>query len=204
VVDREDLRFCPMDYVRRLAPAVRKYCYPLGLRLTRTANEWRRGGLRRVIAYRLISLLHAVPDGDEVRQINRETLRRAGKDLRLGGSVMIIPGGGGKNDRRWFGGIGIIARDVLENPGAKDVWVVPIREENSSNHRIYASMMSGPLARMRHRRFERQPIVFRFAEPARLKDVVSPSQSTRQIVESLRRHFEAAFSQSKEAGRPGA
>jgi len=193
IVDREDLRFCSTNYVRRLIPRFRKYCHPLEVRLTKTATEWRRGGLRRVLAYRLISLLHAVPDGKAVREINRETLRLAGEDLRSGGCVMIIPGGGGKRDKRWFGGIGILARDVLEHPGEQDVWIVPVREENSSNHRIYASMMKGPLAKMRHRRFERQPILYRLAEPARLRDVVSPTQSTRQMVETLREHYENAF-----------
>ena len=193
VVDREDLRFCSTNYVRRLIPRFRKYCHPLEVQLTKTATEWRRGGLRRVLAYRLISLLHAVPDGQAIREINRETLRLAGEDLRSGGCVMIIPGGGGTREGRWFGGIGILARDVLEHPGEQDVWIVPVREENSSNHRIYASMMNGPVARMRHRRFERQPIVFRLAEPAMLKGVVSLSQTTRQMVDSLRNHFENSF-----------
>lgn len=192
-IDREDLFFCSTNYVRRLIPSFRKYSYPLEVSLTRSWTEWKRGGLQRVLAYRLVSLLHSVPEADAARETNLEALRQAARDLRDGGSVMIIPSGGGKRDRTWFAGIGILARDLLDNPGGEDVLVVAIREENSSNKRIYASMMNGPIACLKRRYLYRRPIRFTFAEPLLLTDVAGDAGTVRDTVAALRTHYETRF-----------
>ena len=192
-VDREDLRFCSTSYVKRLIPSFGGYCYPLEVPLTRSWTEWKRGGARRVLAYRLISLLHSVPSPDEARRVNLETLGRAAKHLRCGGSVMIIPGGGGKRDRAWFSGIGILATDLIENPGAEPVYVVPTREENCCNRRIYATLMRGPVALARRGLMSHRPVRIRFAHPVPLLDVVGESPTIAGAVSALRRHYETAF-----------
>lgn len=192
-IDREDLHFCSTNYVRRLIPRFRSYCHPLEIPLTRSWTEWRRGGLQRVLAYRLLSLLHTVPGPAEAREINLAALDRAADDLRNGGSVMIIPGGGGRRDRTWFGGIGILARSLLAQPGADDVLAVPIREENSSNHRVYAILMNGPLARLRRRMLDRRAVRMRFAPPVPLREVVGEVDSTADAVQALRAHYDSCF-----------
>jgi hypothetical protein len=192
-IEREDLRFCSTSYVRRLVPSFRPYCLPLEVPLTQSWVEWRRGGLRRVLAYRLLSLLHRVPDREAARASNLDTLRRSADHLRAGGAVMIIPGGGGKRDRAWFPGIGILARELLEGSGAQPVHVVPTQEENSSNHRIYASLQRGPLARIKNHVYSRRPIRLTFAEPALLEVVVGSAATVPAIVAALRAHYESCF-----------
>jgi hypothetical protein len=193
-VDREDLAFMSTSYVRRLIPSFRKYCLRLEVSLTRSWTEWRRGGLRRVLAYRLLSVLHAVPRPDEAKEINRRAIGDAVDFLQSGGSVMIIPGGGGKRDRDWFPGIGLIAKRLVENPGAEPVWVAPIREENCSNKRIYATLLSGPFARVRRRRNDRHPVCIRIAAPTRLTEVIGKTPSVTSAVAALRDHYRRAFS----------
>jgi len=195
-VDREDLRFCSTSYVRRLIPSFSGYSYPLEVPLTRSWTEWKRGGARRVLAYRLISLLHAVPSPDEAKRVNLEALGRAADHLRCGGSIMIIPGGGGKRDRTWFSGIGILATDLIGNPGAEPVYVVATREENCSNRRMYATLMRGPIALVRRRLMSRRPVRMRFARPIPLREVVGENPTVAGAVDALRRHYEAAFVKS--------
>jgi len=189
-VDREDLAFLSTSYVRRLLPHFRKYCHRLEVSLTESMKEWRRGGVRRVLAYRLLSLLHAVPSPSEAKEINRRAIHDAVESLRVGGSIMIVPSGGGKHDRVWYPGIGMIARDILANPGREDVWVAPIREEHCSNKRIYATLLRGPLARLRRRRDERHPVRILLGEPSLLREVVGESPTVQAAIDGLRDHYD--------------
>jgi hypothetical protein len=195
-IDREDVSFLSTSYVRRLIPSFRDYCLRLEVSLTRSWTEWRRGGLRRALAYRLLSLIHAVPSPAEAKRINRQAIEDALARLRAGESIMIIPGGGGKRDRKWFPGIGIIARRLVEEPGREPAWVVPVREENSSNQRLYAMLMHGILARARRRRFDRLPVRFLLAAPTPLVDVVGTVPTVEGAVAALRSHCRRAFPES--------
>lgn len=197
-IDRDDLSFLSTSYVRRLIPSFRPYGLRLEVSLTRSWAEWRRGGLRRVLAYRLLNVIHAVPSPAEAKEINRQAIDEAVARVRAGESIMIIPSGGGKKDRTWYSGIGIIARRLLEDPGQTPTWVVPTREENSSNQRIYATLMTGLVARLRRRRFERHPVRILIASPTRLSDVIDQTGTVEDAVASLRRHYERTFPQDRE------
>jgi len=192
-VDREDLHFMSTSYVSRLIPSFRQYSFRLEVPLTRSWTEWKRGGLRRVLAYRLLSLLHAVPSSGDAKAINRRALGDAATSLRNGGSVMIVPSGGGKRDRYWFPGIGILARSLMEQPGSEPVYIVPVREENCSNKRIYAALLRGPLARAKRRFLYSRPVLLTFAAPTPLIDVVGGASTVDDAVVALRGHYERAF-----------
>jgi len=188
-VGREDLRFLTTTYVRRLLPNLRPYSVAFEIPLTRSWTEWRRGGFRRVLVYRLLSLLHDMPPVEAAREINRRALRDGAEHLRRGGCVFIAPGGGGKRDRRWFGGIGVLARDLIERPGDYPIYVVPVREENSSNQRVYARLMQGPIARLKNVTLHRKPVRITFGLPKPLHDLVDPASTIEETVVSLRAYY---------------
>ncbi len=188
-VRREDLRILATSYVCRLLPNLRPFSIIFEVPLTRSWTEWRRGGLRRVLVYRLISLVHDVPSPEDARGANRRSLCDGADHLRRGGSVLIAPGGGGKRDRRWFGGIGVLTRDLIERPGDRPIYVIPVREENSSNHRVYAHLMGGPIARMKGKFLHRRPIRITFGAPKPLSDLVGPTSTVEETVASLRAYY---------------
>jgi hypothetical protein len=192
-VDREDLRFLSTSYVRRLIPSFSRFCLRLEVPLTRLWTEWKRGGFRRVLAYRLLSLLQAVPPSGDAKAVNRRALGDAATALRNGGSVMIVPSGGGKRERHWFPGIGILARSLIEQPGSAPIYIVPVREENCSNKQVYAALMRGPIARAKRRFLYSRPVLLTFASPTPLIDVVGGASTVDGAVAALREHYERAF-----------
>lgn len=193
VVEREDLGIMSTNYVRRLLPSFRPFAFTFEVPLTRSWTEWRRGGLRRVLAYRLVNLLHTVPPPEEAKAINQRGLRDGAAHVRAGGCVLIAPGGGGKRDRHWFSGIGILARELVERPGPAPAYVVPVREENSSNHRVYAHLMRGPIARAKCAILHRHPVRITFAAPSPISEVVGKGSTVEDAVAALRAHYEAQF-----------
>ena len=192
-VNRPDLRIFSTSYVQRLVPSLVPFSYSFEVPLTRSWTEWRRGGLRRVLAYRLLSLLHSVPSAAEAKAANQRGLEQGLAHVRRGGCIMIVPSGGGNRERRWFSGIGVLARGLVDQPGSGVPYVVPIREEYCSNKRIYAHIMRGPIARAKNLLFHRHPVRITFAPPIRLTDVLGDVSTVDETTEALRRHYLSAF-----------
>jgi hypothetical protein len=193
-VDRPDLRYFSTSYVCRLVPSFGDISYRMELPLTRSWTEWRRGGFNRVLAYRLVSLLHAVPDADEAKRINRRGLQDGAEHVRRGGCVMICPGGGGKRDRHWYPGIGILVKALANCPASKPVYMIPVRETNCTNKRVYAHLLRGPIARAKCSVLYRRPIHIVFSDPVPLSDVAPSKASVGQVVDRLRAYYEALAS----------
>lgn len=194
-VDRSDLHYFSTRYVCQLIPSFGVLSYPMEVPLTRSRTEWRRGGWRRVLAYRLVSLLHDLPDAEQTKTINRRSLTLGASHVRQGGSVMICPGGGGRQDRRWYPGIGSLVKRLQEFPGDREVYLVPIREENCTNQRVYAELMNGPVARLKWSVLSRRPVRITIAEPIPLGKIALPSSSVEQIVEALRARYDSLFAE---------
>ena len=192
-VDRSDLHYFSTSYVCHLIPSFREISYTMEVPLTRSWTEWRRGGWKRVLAYRLVSLLHDLPDVEEAKAINRRSLTLGASHVRQGGSVMICPGGGGKRDRYWYPGIGSLVKRLQESPDGREVYLVPVREENCTNKRIYAHLMGGPVVRLKRSVLYRSPVRITFGDPIPLSGVASPASSVEQIVKILRAHYESLF-----------
>jgi len=192
-VNRPDLRYFTTSYVCRLIPSFGKVSYPMEVPLTRSWTEWRRGGWKRALVYRLVSLLHDIPDADTIKAINRRSLAMGAGHVRLGGSAMICPGGGGAQDRRWYPGIGSLVKSLQRTPADREIYLVPIREENCTNKRVYAHLMNGPLARLKESVLYRGPVRITIAEPIPLSRLASPSSTAEQIVEILRAYYDALF-----------
>ena len=194
-VNRSDLRYFSTSFVCRLIPSFGEISYPMEVPLTRSWTEWRRGGWKRVLAYRLISLLHDLPDGEETKTINCRSLALGASHVRQGGSVMICPGGGGKHDRRWYPGIGSLLKNLQQAPGDREAYLVPIREENCTNKRVYAHLMDGPMARLKESVLYRGPVRITIADPIPLSRIISPASTAEQIVELLRAHYNSLFAE---------
>ena len=188
-VDRSDLHYFSTTYVCRLIPSFGRISYPMEVPLTRSWTEWRRGGWKRVLVYRLISLLPDLPDVEETKTINRRSLALGASHVRQGGSAMICPGGGGRQDRRWYPGIGSLIKDLQQAPGDREVYLVPIREENCTNKRVYAHLMDGRVARLKESVLYRGPVRITIADPIPLSEIASPSSTVEQIVELLRAYY---------------
>jgi len=192
-IEREDLRFLSTNYVRRLLPNLQPYSFAFEVPLTRSWTEWRRGGLRRVLVYRLLSLLHRVPPPEAAKEVNRRGLEDGIAHLVEGGSVLIAPGGGGKRDRRWFSGIGILVCQALESAGADPIYLVPVLEENCTNQRIYAHLMRGPIARAKRALMHRRPVRITFGTPKPLGEIIAPGATTQEAVDAARSYYDRQF-----------
>lgn len=195
-VPRADLRFFMLSYVGHLVPGLKEYILPLELSAPSSFLEWRRGGNRRVVAHWLTQILEKGRGPIDAKPSNRQTLGRGAQHVCGGGCVVIFPSGGGRKDRGWYAGIGHVVREVLSHPGARDVYLVPMREENSSNDHVYRGFRR--MGRGAASDVERMsPIRVRFAEPRRLVDVVGETSSVAKIVATLRADYDATFPQKR-------
>jgi len=188
-VDRCDLRYFSTSYVCHLIPSFGNVSYPMEVPLTRAWTEWRRGGWKRVLAHRLASLVHEVPEPEEARRINRRSLESGADHVRRGGSAMICPGGGGTRDRYWFPGIGSLVKQLQERPGDGDAYLIAVHEEKCTNRSIYAWLLHKPAA-------DRLRVRIVFADPIPVHAVAPPASTVEQIAELLRVQYESLFAKA--------
>jgi len=189
-----DFRLFSTKYVCNLLPSVGAASFPMEVPLTRSWTEWRRSGWQRALVYRLISLVHDMPSTEEIRAGNRSSLIAGAEYIRQGGSAIICPGGGGnRKDRKWYAGIGSLVKQLQQFPGERTVYLLPFREENCSNKRIYAYIQNGPLSRFKNAFMYRGPIRIRFAEPIPISDIGQPEFTAQQVVELLKSYYESLF-----------
>jgi hypothetical protein len=190
-VRRPDLRFFMLSYVGHLIPSLRAYMLPLEIPSRRSWVEWRRGGNRRVVAHWLTQILEKGRERADARPTNRQILGKGAQHVCGGGCAVIFPSGGGRKDKTWYPGIGHLAGELARDPDAPEVFLVPMREEQSSNDCVYRGLRrasrgdrdAGTLPRIR----------VRFGEPHRLADLVSASESAHAIAAQLQTHYETIF-----------
>ena len=190
-VRRPDLRFFMLSYVGHLVPSLRAYMLPLEIPSGRSWLEWRRGGNRRIIEHWLTQILEKGRECTDAKPANRQILGKGAQHVAGGGCVVIFPSGGGRKDRAWYPGIGHLAGELARDPDAPEVFLVPMREEQSSNDHVYQGFR-------RASRGDRDvgtlsPIRVRFGEPHRLADLVSASDGAHAIAARLQAHYETIF-----------
>jgi len=177
-LDRTDIRILMMGYVGHLIPSLSRLILPLELPLNRPLTELRRGGMKHLLALWLVS------------RLNRRSLKAAIDHVRSGGCVAIFPAGGGRANRRWYPGIGTLVKDLAKESTDRPIYLVPIREYNSSNHRVYASLAKTKAARIRRRLLYRRPVRIEFADPIRLDGLpIDPSSAHRIYRRPVRIEF---------------
>jgi len=192
-LERSDLRCFTTSYACRLIPSFGRLSYPMEVPLTRAWTEWRRGGWKRVLAHRLAALVHDVPSADRAKAINRQGLDRGANHVRAGGGVMIFPTGGGERDNHWYPGIGALVKRLRDGPRWQQIYLVPVREENCSNRRLYAELSDNRVSRLKRAIRYRGPVRIALADPIPLNEIASQRTSIEQIVALLRQRYEALF-----------
>ena len=197
-VDRQDVRVLSTAYVRRLIPSLERSSFPVEIPLTRFRSEWKKGGWRRAATSRLIACLGTGRPTEECKEINRRSLRDMVDHLVAGGCGVMFPDGGGHRTKEWFPGIGIVARRVADAMPNRAVYLVPIREERSTNQRVYAYLRRGIWSRWKRAICYRRPVRLSIGRPIPLDEIATPHATANEIVAALRMRFALAF-----AGVPG-
>ncbi len=193
---RLEVRFFMLNYVGHLIPALKQYMLPLEISSPRGFREWRRGGNRRVVAHWLTQILEKGRAPVDAKPSNRTMLGRGASHVIAGGCIVIFPSGGGRKDRAWYPGIGHIARQLAGNRAAPDVFLVPMREEQSSNDHVYRALRGLGRSELADRP-ELGRIRVRFAEARRLQDLVDAEASAHEIARALQTDYEKTFPQKR-------
>lgn len=185
---RDDLRFISTGYVCKLIPEFGERSFAVEMPLDRITTELRRGGTRRVLAHVLMSLLHAVPDREELKIRNRLALNQAAEHVRQGGALVICPDGGGTRSGRWYPGIAQIARSLRDASAA--TCFIPFHEANCTNGRVYARLMRGALPALRRSWNRRRPVQLSLGDPIALGDLPKAA-SNDELLDFLRSRYDA-------------
>ena len=126
--------------------------------------------------------------------LSRATLTGAADHVPDGVAAVIFPGGGGKETRGWFPGIGVLAANLARAPASNTVHLVPVYIQNSSNARIYSLLPSNPIARIQKRLLYRQPLQVIFERPTPLANLIKgQSLSSQSLAAFLQNHYETLF-----------
>ena len=147
-----------------------------------------------MIALSLMYHLDGQLDSTAARTQNQATLNEAANNILEGGAVTIFPGGGGKETRGWFPGIGVLAANLARAPASNTVYLIPVHIQNSSNARIYSLLSSNPIARIQKRLLYRQPVQVIFERPIPLTTLIKgQSLSSKSLAAFLQNHYETLF-----------
>lgn len=192
-VDRPDLRILSASFMPRLLPSYAAYALPIELPLDQGWEQFRRGGLQRVVVAHVIGLLQDSVPRDEAREANRRALTSAVEHIRRGGCVLIAPSGGSKRHSPWHPGIGHIVKSLAQEAGEREAFLVPFWESCSSDNRVRATLGRGPVARLKRRVMYRKPVGIQFAEPARISALGPLPGHVPDLVRLLRESYDAAF-----------
>ncbi len=126
--------------------------------------------------------------------LSRATLTGAADHVPDGGAAVIFPGGGGKETRGWFPGVGVLAANLARAPASNTVHLVPVHIQNTSNARIYSLLSSNPIARIQKRFLYRQPVQVIFERPIPLTPLIKgQSLSSQNLTAFLHNHYETLF-----------
>ena len=191
-LDRTDLRMLVAGFFTRLLPASLPFVFPLWVTHRRTWHDVLGAGLPHALALSLLFYVDELPPPPVARAHNRAMLSHAVNHIRAGGSSLIFPGGSTPRDRRWFPGIGILARELAETKAKSQVYLAPFHVENDSNARCYSLISAGSLAGVRRTHRNLKPVLVRFERPVLVQDVVpDPTVSTAAVVGLLRQRYDS-------------
>jgi len=185
-LEREDIRVITCRYVEQLVPNIADHLFPVEPAYTRTAREGLKHGLSHLLSMALLYRFDQMPDPVTAKQLNGQSIRAASEHVRSGGVSVIFPGGGGT--RRWYPGLGRLISQLLQDPGASEPLLVPIREMHSSNLRLYR-LLSGRTG-SRSKKSRKLPITLAVGRPQPLSSYAFTDRtSPQEIVKTLRTQF---------------
>jgi len=203
-VNRPDLRIIALSYVGKLIPNLEAYLFPLQASQRRTLRGRSRSGMTHALSLSLIYHLDGQLNSEVARDQNHATLSKAARHVLGGGAAVIFPGGGGKETRGWFPGIGVIAANLAQAAGSDTIYLVPVKVSNSSNSRVYSTLSENPLSRIRRRLLYRHPIQLTVEKPIPLVSLIKGRNHSPQFLASLlQNHYETQFRQCSQATHDG-
>lgn len=184
---RADLRFFSISFFTKFLPSAEPFVFPLRDSTLRTWRDLLGGGLTHSLALYLLYKVDEEETAPDAREHNRGMLRSAAEHVRGGGSVFIHPMGGTPGWRDWFPGIGVLAQELAQTAEKHPAYFVPFHVENESNERLYALIAASatPLARVRLRKLDRDPVRIRFGRPARVQEITADSTLSASVLASL-------------------
>lgn len=193
-LNRSDLRIIALSYVGKLVPNLEAYLFPLQASQRCTLRGRSRSGMAHALSLSLIYHLDGQLNSKVARDQNQATLSKATRHVLGGGAAMIFPGGGGKETRGWFSGIGAIAANLAAAAGSDTIYLAAVKVSNSSNSRVYSMLSENPLSRIRRRLLYRQPIQLTFEKPIPLVSLIKGRNRSPQYLASLlQNHYETLF-----------
>ena len=192
-VKRSDVRVLTTEYVRRLIPSFVSHSFPVEVPISRIGSEWRKGGWKRAFTSQLNGLLGTRRTDEERRAVNRQSLRDLAEHIAEGGCAVMFPDGGADGRCPWFPGIAIVLQHIVQMPSDRAVHLIPVREDHSSNRRIYAQLSQGLWASAKRRVMYRKRVCLSIGRPISLRDVVSPESSVEEILARLQLRHAMAF-----------
>ena len=190
-LNRSDLRIIALSYVAKLIPSLEAYLFPLHASQRRTLQGRSRSGGAHALSLSLIYRLDGQLNPEVARDRNRVSLNRATEHILGGGATVIFPGGGGKETRGWFPGIGNIVANLAQTPEADTIYLVAVRVSASSNSRVYSMLSENPVSRLRRRLLYRQPIRLTFEKAVPVADLTTGrDHSPQHLASFLQAHYE--------------
>lgn len=197
---RPDLKIVSASFLERLLPSYAPYSLPVFLRRDQWLEQFRRGGLPRVVVVSLLRYLEPPAARDEAKEANRRAIARAASHIRAGGAILIAPAGWSLYRWPWHPGIGRIVQSLSREPGEAPDYLVPFREENSSDARVRALLGRGPTAGLR-RRLYRRPVTICYSSPTRRSDLEPLPPEAQDIARLLQERYKGLFHRPRGAPR---
>lgn len=190
---RTDLKIISASFLERFLPSYAPYAIPVALPTSNWREQFRRGGLSRVLMAMLMHYLQPEFLRETAKDVNRRAVAQAADHIRAGGAVLIAPGGWSVRHWPWHPGIGRILQALASRPGAVPDYLVPFREENSSDARMRAVFGRGPVASVKRKCLLRLPVTIRFSPPQLRSELVPFCEDASAIVRRLQARYTALF-----------
>lgn len=194
-VPRPDLKIVSASFLDRLLPSYACSAFSVELPVRNWGEHLRRGGVSRLLLAWLIGYLTPPQRSAARKEGNRHALAAAAAHLRSGGALLIAPAGWTLRPRPWLPGIGRIVQALERDPGPDELYLVPFREEHTSDARTRAVLGRGPVARLKRRFLYRQPVTIRYGPPTPCSALAPLPGDVPGIVRLLQTRYEALFRQ---------
>ncbi len=155
-LERDDLRILAHRYVTTLVPSMTPYVLPLEATYGVSARSRILTGPAHLLSLSALRQLDLLSSQEDARRTNRESICAGIRHVISGGALAIFPDGG-RPGGPWYPGLGRLFLEL--QVARKGLLLVPTREENCTNRRVYQAL------RGRRRARSTRPVRLLIGEP---------------------------------------